>query len=409
MENELVQIKVEREYSIPKDLQPLKETLGGEKKTCVIVYPSKKYVHYIEHIIKVIEEVMGVLNIEVKTLSEDVKPQGSNFQTILELLENCILGIVILDGLRPNVVLEYGMLLALKKSIIVLKDKNAEINIKGLSEDLKTTSNPKLDIDKHLSDVKDLHWTPYNWEEPDFLKRTLLDEITKISEDIIQQIVNSISPEIKNEELQKGISELAGYSIKSIKINDYKKINLIDKNIENIAKKNRVSLPATYYLELGNIYFRVFKYNKALESYNKAIELKPDYADAWFGKGVTLWELGRYEEELKAFDKSIELKPDDDSAWYNKGVALGKLGRYEEELKAYDKAIELKPDDDSAWYNKACYYSLRGDKENALKNLLKAIELDAKFKEEAKKDEDFKNLWDDEDFKKVIAVVTKVK
>jgi hypothetical protein len=36
--------------------------------------------------------------------------------------------------------------------------------------------------------------------------------------------------------------------------------------------------------------------------------------------------------------------------------------------------------------------------------LSKAIDLDAKYKEEAKTDEDFKNLWDDDDdFKRIVS------
>ncbi len=46
--------------------------------------------------------------------------------------------------------------------------------------------------------------------------------------------------------------------------------------------------------------------------------------------------------------------------------------------------------------------SLMNNKEKSLEYLSKSIELDPKYKEEAKKDEDFKNLWDDEDFKKLV-------
>jgi tetratricopeptide (TPR) repeat protein len=53
------------------------------------------------------------------------------------------------------------------------------------------------------------------------------------------------------------------------------------------------------------------------------------------------------------------------------------------------------------WYNLACVYSLKNNKEKALEYLKKAIELNPKLKEEAKKDQNFKNLWDDEDFKKL--------
>ena len=145
------------------------------------------------------------------------------------------------------------------------------------------------------------------------------------------------------------------------------------------------------------------RYEEALKACDKAIELKPDYASAWNSRGIALGKLDRYEEALKACDGAIELKPDYATAWNNRGIALGKLGRYEEALKACDKAIELKSDYATAWYNKACAYSLRGDKKNALKHLSKAIALDAKYKEKAKSDMDFKNLWDDDDFKRIVS------
>lgn len=56
----------------------------------------------------------------------------------------------------------------------------------------------------------------------------------------------------------------------------------------------------------------------------------------------------------------------------------------------------------NAWYNRACVYSIKGEKEKALSDLKKAIELDKSNKEKAKKDEAFKNLREDEDFKKLV-------
>ncbi len=111
-----------------------------------------------------------------------------------------------------------------------------------------------------------------------------------------------------------------------------------------------------------------------------------------------LEEYGKKIEFLEAF--GVPLKPED---YLSRGDDFYQSNEYELALKAYDKAIELKPDYASAWYNKACAYSLKGDKENALKNLSKAIDLDAKYKEKAKSDDDFKNLWDDEDFKRIVS------
>ena len=76
--------------------------------------------------------------------------------------------------------------------------------------------------------------------------------------------------------------------------------------------------------------------------------------------------------------------------------------KYEKAIEEYKKATELKPDFASAWYNMACVYSLQNKKKEALENLKRAIEFDPKYKEMAKKDKDFKNLWEDEDFKKLV-------
>jgi tetratricopeptide (TPR) repeat protein len=110
----------------------------------------------------------------------------------------------------------------------------------------------------------------------------------------------------------------------------------------------------------------------------------------------------QFDKELKSFEDDIQLKPDYADKWYDKGVGLGKLGRHDEALKAYGKAIEIKPDSADAWFNRACIFSIKGEKEEALLNLKKAIEIDITNKEEAKHEEDFEKLWNDEDFKKLV-------
>ncbi|WP_406661686.1 tetratricopeptide repeat protein [Methanolobus sp. ZRKC3] len=49
----------------------------------------------------------------------------------------------------------------------------------------------------------------------------------------------------------------------------------------------------------------------------------------------------RYEEAIEAFEKAIDINPDDAYAWYLKGSALNSLGRDEEAVEAYEKAKEL--------------------------------------------------------------------
>ena len=123
-----------------------------------------------------------------------------------------------------------------------------------------------------------------------------------------------------------------------------------------------VGNPETY-LRLGNVYYlgkrtREYAiqsgevtltvglkdeqhYEQAISFYDRAIELNPNYDDAWNNKGLALDELGRNEVALQAFDKAIELNPDDSVAWQNIGIVLRKLGHDKEAKIAFKKASEL--------------------------------------------------------------------
>ena len=48
-----------------------------------------------------------------------------------------------------------------------------------------------------------------------------------------------------------------------------------------------------------------FEYTKAIEYYDKAIELNPQYAVAWDNKGMVLARLGKYNEAVKCYDKAM--------------------------------------------------------------------------------------------------------
>jgi len=138
------------------------------------------------------------------------------------------------------------------------------------------------------------------------------------------------------------------------------------------------------------------------ESKEMAIAPRPDNPQDWQKRANDLFDLGRYEEAIKAYENAIKIKDDYLEARVNKGAALLRIGRYEEAIQSCRKAIERKSDFQEAWYNQACGYSLMRNKMEAIISLTRVISLDSKWKDVAKKDQDFKWLWDDKDFKKVV-------
>ncbi|MFO7033163.1 hypothetical protein B9T07_25825, partial [Limnospira fusiformis CCALA 023] len=53
---------------------------------------------------------------------------------------------------------------------------------------------------------------------------------------------------------------------------------------------------------------------------------------------------GDWRGAIFSWEKAIEFKPDYHQAWYNRGVALSDLGEYEKAISSYDQAIKFKPD-----------------------------------------------------------------
>jgi tetratricopeptide (TPR) repeat protein len=134
-------------------------------------------------------------------------------------------------------------------------------------------------------------------------------------------------------------------------------------------------LKAKLFFEQGLLYSFAEQYAKAIASYDKALEFKPDDHEAWYYRGNTLRNLGRLEDAIASYDKALEIKPDLHEAWYNRGNALGNLGRLEEEIASYDKALEIKPDYHEAWYNRGNALDDLGKFEEAIASYDKALEI----------------------------------
>ena len=59
--------------------------------------------------------------------------------------------------------------------------------------------------------------------------------------------------------------------------------------------------------------------------------------------------VSRPEDALASYDKAIAVQPDCAEAYRNRGAALSVLKRFDDALKSYDRAISIKPDFAEAW------------------------------------------------------------
>ncbi len=106
--------------------------------------------------------------------------------------------------------------------------------------------------------------------------------------------------------------------------------------------------------------------NEALDSYDQALALKPDYAEAFSNRGNILKTLKRLDAALHSYEQAIALKPDHLEAWFNRGMALKELRQLDAAVSSFNQVIALKADYTEAYVN-------RGHVQRELKQLEAAI------------------------------------
>jgi len=91
------------------------------------------------------------------------------------------------------------------------------------------------------------------------------------------------------------------------------------------------------WLNKGNNFYNQDFYDLAIKCYDNAIEIDPNYTNAWTWKGKALSAQGKYDDAIKCYDEVIRIDPNNASARDYKNSLNSQVG-YDVAFKAYDKA-----------------------------------------------------------------------
>jgi len=156
----------------------------------------------------------------------------------------------------------------------------------------------------------------------------------------------------------------------------------------------------------GACYKEIDKLEMACKSFEKAVDLKPDYAEAQYNLGVTLRELGQVDAAIKSYEKAlanqhaypnahnnlgqillqsgqpdaamdhfewaVAYQPEFFEAHNNLGSSLLALGQVNTAVTHYEKALEIKPDYQLARNNLGIAYQRLGEIDKAFKSFERA-------------------------------------
>jgi tetratricopeptide (TPR) repeat protein len=112
----------------------------------------------------------------------------------------------------------------------------------------------------------------------------------------------------------------------------------------------------------------------ALPFYDRALALKPDYADAIEARARLLQRAGRLDEAVAAYEALMPFKPA--AALSAKAAILLDLDRAREAFEAYHALTYADPGDATAWYNCGAILAARGEQAPAYEYFQQALERD---------------------------------
>ncbi len=85
------------------------------------------------------------------------------------------------------------------------------------------------------------------------------------------------------------------------------------------------------------------RHAQAIEHFNAAIELDPNYSESYNERGAVYFGMGLVDAAERDYRHAIELSPLCAEAWTNLGQCLRAMGRMEEAVSAYSRALGLDP------------------------------------------------------------------
>jgi tetratricopeptide (TPR) repeat protein len=143
-------------------------------------------------------------------------------------------------------------------------------------------------------------------------------------------------------------------------------------------------LDASYpepYKALGDLFLAAPRrlFDQAVEAYQKAIELRPFYADAHVGLGDARAAKGEIDPAIAAYQKALTYNAINPKVYMSLGkIYYAEKGLYYESVQAYRRAIDLDPQSVEARMGLGEVYEDKGLYKEAVEEYRKVIELDDK-------------------------------
>lgn len=116
-------------------------------------------------------------------------------------------------------------------------------------------------------------------------------------------------------------------------------------------------------------------FGDAMNAFDKALELYPDFAEAHYNRGYAFMMRGDLPQAIRDYERALVLDPDNERAHYDCGHTLAKLGKYQDAIRHFDKVIILNPESELAFFHRGLAHARIGSYYQALRDCDMALDL----------------------------------
>ena len=156
-----------------------------------------------------------------------------------------------------------------------------------------------------------------------------------------------------------------------------KAVNKIRAQANISSEKAQKDQLAEWVFQQGNFLLMLKQFNKAIEAYSHAINLKPDFSEAYNNRGIAYCSMDEHDKAIEDYDTAIKIDPKHAKAYNNRGVAYDKKDQTDKALPNYNKAIKFNPKSAQAYSNRGLIYHNKGEIDKAIKEYNTALKLDS--------------------------------
>jgi predicted O-linked N-acetylglucosamine transferase (SPINDLY family) len=136
--------------------------------------------------------------------------------------------------------------------------------------------------------------------------------------------------------------------------------------------------PGTYY-NMGSILMEKGDNDEALSCFEKALELDPACADIYNSIGVIYQSKGKLDDAIAYYQRALDADPKSAMAYYNLGNVLFRMESFDEAITCYQKALQLDPNYAKAYCNLGLTLQEKGEFDEAIERYQTALRLNPKL------------------------------